>query len=1058
MTYKQSDYFGWSVSIHGDYIIAGARVEDTGGSNAGSAYIFKKYELGRAWPPIAPSGSYTLTNSNKDVEWTVSGATYGNGTYRAKSNKGIHGSSFIYHPGRMFDYNISDYYEFHTGSGEWDQSGTVDIDIEFPTSFVLSSYELTIAPYTVSSYAPTNWTILGSNDGSTWSSALDTQTQMSQLGGEIYTLTGNTTAYNHYRLSVSATPQNNCVVRELRYYQSSSTEPTITRWSQQAKIQSKHINANDNFGSSVSIHGDYAIIASYLYDEDHPDVASNRGAAYIFKREGTTWRQQIQLQPSDPGADDHFGGDTQGVDIYGDYAVVGARLEDSNGSNAGSAYVFKKTSTTLSTVKNPYFTDASTIETNGNWSSSTGFEITASSVGASQNGYNAFDNTYTADNAWESTWLSGSSMPAWVQIQYPEDVVIKSYTIVGRDATNRYYPTSWQLQGATAAAPSTYVNLETTSGNRTASSWAPLAEVSHNVNTPNTAYRSFRLYVNSSNENNQVSINELKLYTTPLSGQSATVEESWTQQAKIQASDVQLNSQFGVCVSISGDRLVVGAVSDDRTATDAGAAYIFERSGTNWTEVKKITASDAQASDSFGISVAIDGTNVIVGAYGEDTNGTGAGAAYVYEKVYVGPTLTYDNANKLSLTGVTTPSSNLTVGTNTYDIGSAKDVYIKDQGTYKFHTNDGDQALLMSNVVSSTPSGTTYTYTQNDGIHTPLTLGIDGITGWYEANSFNTTTQTWVDLSGNGYDAARTRGTVYKNDTGLNGLPIIYGGTGDGGIQFPADAMGGEPTTYTIFTVAKYGSDQSTSGTRGRIFDGYNNNGGYSNWLTGFHNNKSGVAHHHGWITSSSTDSHGYNWVLSTSQHSMYRSNGTNRTTANGTRGPTYFFINSNYETTTWSVAEVILYKGKNLTSEEYTKVEEYLNGKYDITSDVLKNYSRISTLSGTLPSQVYDNTKTITVSNIPSGTSTVGKIYKGATAYTIHATEPTSNVIIKNTGSYVSVFTTSSTAYFTNTVNVNATPTTTSDDNTIEDEAPVVTGNSYGFSDGCISPRYVCR
>ena len=80
------------------------------------------------------------------------------------------------------------------------------------------------------------------------------------------------------------------------------------------------------------------------------------------------------------------------------------------------------------------------------------------------------------------------------------------------------------------------------------------------------------------------------------------------------------------------------------------------------------------------------------------------------------------------------------------------------------------------------------------------------------------------------------------------------------------------------------------------------------------------------------------------------------------------------------------------------------------------------------------------------------GKIYKGvrrrfrifhpvyhATA-TIHATEPTSNVIIKNTGSYVSVFTTSNIAYLTNTVNVNATPTTTSDDNTIEDEALDVT------------------
>ena len=178
-----------------------------------------------------------------------------------------------------------------------------------------------------------------------------------------------------------------------------------------------------------------------------------------------------------------------------------------------------------SDIQSPYFTDASTIVTDSNWSSSTGFEITESSVGASQPGYQAFDNTYTAANSYESTWLSAASsgMPAWLQIQYPQDVVIKSYTIVGRDDTDRYYPTSWQLQGATAAAPSTYVNLETTSGNRTASSWAPLAEVSHNVNTPGTAYRYFRLYVNSSNEGGQVSINELKLFTIPLSGQIGVI-------------------------------------------------------------------------------------------------------------------------------------------------------------------------------------------------------------------------------------------------------------------------------------------------------------------------------------------------------------------------------------------------------------------------------------------------------------------------------------------------------------------------------------------------------
>ena len=83
--------------------------------------------------------------------------------------------------------------------------------------------------------------------------------------------------------------------------------------------------------------------------------------------------------------------------------------------------------------------------------------------------------------------------------------------------------------------------------------------------------------MNSSNENNQVSINELKLYTTPLSGQSGTVDESWSQQAKIQASDKQADDRFGVSVDIKGEYAIVGADSEDAGGTDAGAAYIFKK-------------------------------------------------------------------------------------------------------------------------------------------------------------------------------------------------------------------------------------------------------------------------------------------------------------------------------------------------------------------------------------------------------------------------------------------------------------------------------------------------
>ena len=103
-----------------------------------------------------------------------------------------------------------------------------------------------------------------------------------------------------------------------------------------------------------------------------------------------------------------------------------------------------------------------------------------------------------------------------------------------------------------------------------------------------------------------------------------------------------------------------------------------------------------------------------------------------------------------------------------------------------------------------------------------------------------------------------------------------------------------------------------------------------------------------------------------------------------------------------------------------------------------------------TVPSQVYDTSNTFTVSNIPSGTSTVGKIYKGATAYTIHATQSSSNVVIKNTGTYFSVFKTSSAMYFTNAITVSATPDV--GDNTIEDEPGTTTiqvSETIAFHDG---------
>ncbi|HEX2619367.1 MAG TPA: FG-GAP repeat protein, partial [Phototrophicaceae bacterium] len=76
----------------------------------------------------------------------------------------------------------------------------------------------------------------------------------------------------------------------------------------------------------------------------------------------------------------------------------------------------------------------------------------------------------------------------------------------------------------------------------------------------------------------------------------------WTQQQELIASDAAIDDLFGWSVAISGDVAVVGAFGKN---SNQGAAYVFTRSGTTWTQQQKLTASDAASGDSFGISVAI---------------------------------------------------------------------------------------------------------------------------------------------------------------------------------------------------------------------------------------------------------------------------------------------------------------------------------------------------------------------------------------------------------------------------------------------------------------------
>lgn len=138
----------------------------------------------------------------------------------------------------------------------------------------------------------------------------------------------------------------------------------------------------------------------------------------------------------------------------------------------------------------------------------------------------------------------------------------------------------------------------------------------------------------------------------------SVVNGVWTQEEYIKASNTDVDDRFGWAVCLDGDTLVVGAPTEDGNATgidgnqadnsavDAGAAYVFVRNGGVWSQEAYLKASNTDAFDSFGNSVAIVGDTIAVGAPFEDSAGLGvrpaqgnngpafdAGAAYVFTRL-----------------------------------------------------------------------------------------------------------------------------------------------------------------------------------------------------------------------------------------------------------------------------------------------------------------------------------------------------------------------------------------------------------------------------------------
>lgn len=109
-----------------------------------------------------------------------------------------------------------------------------------------------------------------------------------------------------------------------------------------------------------------------------------------------------------------------------------------------------------------------------------------------------------------------------------------------------------------------------------------------------------------------------------------TDDSMWTPQATLVATDAEAEDIFGYSVALSGDIALIGASGNDDSGKDSGSAYIFTRNETKWSQDQKLLASDGAAGDTFGYSVSIWNDLATVGAYWDDDRGDFSGSAYTF--------------------------------------------------------------------------------------------------------------------------------------------------------------------------------------------------------------------------------------------------------------------------------------------------------------------------------------------------------------------------------------------------------------------------------------------
>ena len=386
-------------------------------------------------------------------------------------------------------------------------------------------------------------------------------------------------------------------------------------------VKASNTDSDDRFGSDVALSADghtlvvgaraEASKATGLDGNEADNSEAEAGAVYVFNRDPITgvWAQQAYLKASNAEAGDEFGsrlalardGNTLAVSAIAESSNargVDGDQSDNSAPDAGAVYIFSRANGSWSqqayikasnAEAGDRFGQSVSLANQGNTLAVAGYDDSnATTIGGDES-----DNSEDGAGAVYVFTRSGTS---WAQQAY-----IKASNAEAGDHFG--YVAALDRDGNTLAVGST--------------SESSSAKGIDGDESDNSAAKSGAVYIFSR------------------SG------AGWAQQAYIKASNAEAGDFFGISVSLAddGNTLAVGAYNegsqargvggdeDDNSANRAGAAYVFQRSGSTWTQDAYIKASNAEAGDVFGTSIALsgDGNILAVGAYLEEGKATGIG-------------------------------------------------------------------------------------------------------------------------------------------------------------------------------------------------------------------------------------------------------------------------------------------------------------------------------------------------------------------------------------------------------------------------------------------------